>query len=161
MPLLSFEKDENGIPTQPRSYLSTEPGNMRATQNKHHPVGQIYDRLFTLENIGHITADKNKASKIELIISGGTFNFYPKDYIIWFVTCAYYACNTYYNWKTLRNMKSLEEEKNENKNTSIRIIGVTIETRPDYIIPKIKNIYKFGNVIKKEDIIQNILDGIK
>ncbi len=154
-----FEKDKNGIPTQPRSYLSTEPGNMRATQNKHHPVGQIYDRLFTLENIGHITADKNKASKIELIISGGTFNFYPKDYIIWFVTCAYYACNTYYNWKTLRNMKSLEEEKNENKNTSIRIIGVTIETRPDYIIPKIKNIYKFGNVIKKEYIIQSILDG--
>lgn len=154
-----FEKDKNGIPTQPRSYLSTEPGNMRATQNKHHPVGQIYDRLFTLENIGHVTADKNKASKIELIISGGTFNFYPKDYIYWFVTCAYYACNTYYNWKTLRNMKSLEEEKNENKTTSIRIIGLTIETRPDYIIPKIKNIYKYGIVIKKENIIQSILDG--
>lgn len=154
-----FEKDKNGIPTQPRSYLSTEPGNMRATQNKHHPVGQIYDRLFTLENIGHVTADKNKASKIELIISGGTFNFYPKDYIYWFVTCAYYACNTYYNWKTLRNMKSLEEEKNENKTTSIRIIGLTIETRPDYIIPKIKNIYKYGMVIKKENIIQSILDG--
>ena len=50
-------------------------------------------------------------------------------------------------------------QKNENKNTSIRIIGVTIETRPDYIIPKIKNIYKFGNVIKKKDIIQSILDG--
>ena len=154
-----FEKDKNGIPTQPRSYLSTEPGNMRATQNKHHPVGQIYDRLFTLENIGHVTADKNKASKIELIISGGTFNFYPKDYIYWFVTCAYYACNTYYNWKTLRNMKSLEEEKNENKTTSIRIIGLTIETRPDYIIPKIQNIYKYGMVIKKENIIQSILDG--
>lgn len=154
-----FEKDENGIPTQPRSYLSTEPGNMRATQNKHHPVGQIYDRLFTLENIGHITADKNKASKIELIISGGTFNFYPKDYIIWFVSCAYYACNTYYNWKTLRNMKSLDDEKRENETTSIRIIGLTIETRPDYIIPKIKNIYKHRLVIKKENIIQSILDG--
>ena len=156
-----FEKDENGIPTQPRSYLSTEPGNMRATQNKHHPVGQIYDRLFTLENIGHITPDKNKASKIELIISGGTFNFYPKDYIIWFVTCAYYACNTYYNWKTLRNMKSLEDEKSENECASIRIIGLTIETRPDYIIPKIKNCYKYGHKIYKESIIGNILNGVK
>ena len=44
-----FEKDENGIATQPRSYLSTEPGNMRATENKHHPVGQVYQRLFQLE----------------------------------------------------------------------------------------------------------------
>ena len=156
-----FEKDENGIPTQPRSYLSTEPGNMRATQNKHHPVGQIYDRLFTLENIGHITPDKKQASKIELIISGGTFNFYPKDYIIWFVTCAYYACNTYYKWKTLRNMKSLEEEKKENETTSIRIIGLTIETRPDYIIPKIKNSYKYGHKIYKESIIENILNGVE
>jgi len=158
-----FEKDENGIPTQPRSYLSTEPGNMRATQNNHHPVGQVYDRLFTLENIGHLSSDMNSASKIELIISGGTFNFYPKDYIFWFVTCAYYACNTYYNYKSeyLRNMKSLEEEKKINETTSIRIIGLTIETRPDYIIPKIKNIYKFGLKQKKEEIIKNILNGHK
>ena len=37
-----FEKDENGVPTQPRSYLSTEPGNMRATSNKHHPLDKPF-----------------------------------------------------------------------------------------------------------------------
>jgi histone acetyltransferase (RNA polymerase elongator complex component) len=64
-----FEKDENGVPTQPRSYLSTEPGNMRATQNKHHPIAQVYDRLRALDATGHINIfDKTDCSKIELII---------------------------------------------------------------------------------------------
>jgi elongator complex protein 3 len=130
-----FEKDDNGVPTQPRSYLSTEPGNRRATQNKHHPAGQVYDRLHALEIIGHINPDKKNASKIEMIISGGTFNFYPREYIIWFSTCAYYACNTYYNWATMRPMLSLEEEKCINEDELIRIIGLTIETRPDYVTP--------------------------
>ena len=34
-----FEKDSAGVPTQPRSYLSTEPGNKRALENLHHPLG--------------------------------------------------------------------------------------------------------------------------
>ena len=79
-----FEKDSDGIPTQPRSYLSTEPGNKRATESFHHPVGQTLSRLFQLESIGHISNNHKESNKIELIISGGTFNFYPRDYIIWF-----------------------------------------------------------------------------
>jgi elongator complex protein 3 len=134
-----FEKDENGIATQPRSYLSTEPGNMRATENKHHPVGQVYQRLFQLEKTGHLSDDSNSISKIELIISGGTFPFYPKEYLIWFTNCAYYACNTYYQWKKMRKLKSLKDEQKINETTSIRVIGLTIETRPDYVTPKTKD----------------------
>jgi len=132
-----FEKDENGIATQPRSYLSTEPGNMRATQNKHHPVGQSYDRIHQLELMGHISSDPSCISKIEGIISGGTFNFYPKDYLRWFVTSFYYACNTYYDWKNTDSIKmgTLEEEQAKNETASLRVIGLTIETRPDYISP--------------------------
>jgi len=129
-----FEKDENGVPTQPRSYLSTEPGNMRATQNKHHPVAQVYDRLKSLGATGHI--NEYDTSKIELIISGGTFNFYPDKYIEWFSQCAYYAFNTFNNINNnekLRDILSLEEEKNINVTASHRVIGLTIETRPDYI----------------------------
>ena len=63
-----YEKNENGVPTQPRSYLS-EPGNMRATQNKHHPVGQTFDRIHQLEATGHISANPDDISKIEGIIS--------------------------------------------------------------------------------------------
>ena len=61
---------KNNISTQPRSYLSDEPGNLRATRNKHHPVGQTYDRLRTLEKIGHISTEPDKSSKIDFIISG-------------------------------------------------------------------------------------------
>jgi ELP3 family radical SAM enzyme/protein acetyltransferase len=136
-----FERDENGIPTQPRSYLSTEPGNMRATQNYHHPVGQMFDRIFTLEEIGHISPffDENKGTKLEIIISGGTFNFYPHDYITWFVTCMYFAANVYEHFREFnqfpRDILSLEEEQRINETTSLRIIGLTIETRPDYLNP--------------------------
>ena len=137
-----LEVDSSGNPTQPRSYLSTEPGNRRATENKHHPLGQTLSRLHQLEAIGHISSNTENISKIELIISGGTFNFYPKEYIVWFTTCAYYACNTYYairdsgqEFSKVRKMESLEYEKNKNERSSLRIIGLTIETRPDYVTP--------------------------
>ena len=137
-----FEKDTQGNPTQPRSYLSTEPGCARASEQKFSPVGQVYARLFQLDSIGHISNHGDISNKIELIISGGTFNFYPKKYIEWFSTCAYYACNTYYdakkykdNFSKVRYMKSLSEEKKINETSSSRIIGLTIETRPDYIMP--------------------------
>lgn len=140
-----FEKDDQGVPTQPRSYLSTEPGNMRATQNKHHPVAQVYDRLRALDATGHINIfDNNHSSKIELIISGGTFNFYPKEYIKWFSKCAYYAFNTYFQTKMsylkhsdckYRDMLSLIEEQVINERSNFRVIGLTIETRPDYVLP--------------------------
>jgi elongator complex protein 3 len=136
-----FEKDKNGTPTQPRSYLSTEPGNMRATQNLHHPVGQMFDRIFTLEENGHIAPffDENKGAKLEIIISGGTFNFYPRSYIIWFVTCMYFSANVYEyyreNNKFPRDILSLEEEQKINETAPLRVIGLTIETRPDYLNP--------------------------
>jgi ELP3 family radical SAM enzyme/protein acetyltransferase len=128
-----FERDENGIPTQPRSYLSTEPGNMRATQNSFHPVGQMFDRIHCLDEIGHI--DEN--AKLEIIISGGRFNFYPKSYLEWFTCCMYYAANVYFEFRDTetfpREMGTLEEEQLYNESASLRIIGLTIETRPDYL----------------------------
>jgi ELP3 family radical SAM enzyme/protein acetyltransferase len=128
-----FERDDNGIPTQPRSYLSTEPGNMRATQNSFHPVGQMFDRIHCLDEIGHI----NENAKLEIIISGGTFNFYPKAYLEWFVCCMYYAANLYFDFRDSetfhREMGTLDEEQNYNETASLRVIGLTIETRPDYL----------------------------
>ncbi|NBV29610.1 hypothetical protein EBS02_11480 [bacterium] len=73
------------------------------------------------------------------MISGGTFNFYPRDYIMWFVTMSYYAMNIYYDYVMTGNMReplSLEEEQKLNESSSIRMIGFTIETRPDYLTTK-------------------------
>jgi ELP3 family radical SAM enzyme/protein acetyltransferase len=78
------------------------------------------------------------------MISGGTFNFFPEDYIEWFVTMSYYALNVYYDYTLtgfLRDPLSLEEEQKLNETSAIRMIGLTIETRPDYLTSK-DDLYK-------------------
>lgn len=63
----------------PKSYLAREPGAQRAAQNHFDPYLQVYSRLSTLYEAGH------PLDKIELIILGGTWSFYPETYQIWFV----------------------------------------------------------------------------
>lgn len=63
----------------PKSYLADEPGAQRAEKNAFDPYLQTYMRLQTYHNLGHST------EKIELIILGGTWSFYPETYQIWFI----------------------------------------------------------------------------
>lgn len=63
----------------PKSYLSDEPGAQRAEQNSFDPYLQTYSRLRAYRNIGHPT------DKIEIIILGGTWSFYPETYQLWFI----------------------------------------------------------------------------
>ncbi|HUN05394.1 MAG TPA: tRNA uridine(34) 5-carboxymethylaminomethyl modification radical SAM/GNAT enzyme Elp3 [Aggregatilineales bacterium] len=63
----------------PKSYLSDEPGAQRAEQNSFDPYLQTYSRLLTYHNTGHPT------DKIEIIVLGGTWSFYPETYQIWFI----------------------------------------------------------------------------
>ena len=63
----------------PKSYLADEPGAQRAEKNAFDPYLQTYMRLATYHNLGHPT------EKIEVIILGGTWSFYPETYQIWFV----------------------------------------------------------------------------
>jgi elongator complex protein 3 len=63
----------------PKSYLADEPGAQRAAQNGFDPYLQTYSRLLALHRTGHPT------DKIELIILGGTWSFYPESYQIWFI----------------------------------------------------------------------------
>lgn len=73
----------------PKSYLSDEPGAMRAEQNSFDPYLQTYTRLQTYYNTGHPT------DKIELIILGGTWSFYPESYQIWFIKRAFDALHDF------------------------------------------------------------------
>ena len=63
----------------PKSYLSDEPGAQRAEQNSFDPYLQTYSRLQAYYNNGH------PVDKVEVIILGGTWSFYPETYQIWFV----------------------------------------------------------------------------
>src|SRR3990172_1200512 len=63
----------------PKSYLPDEPGAMRALQHQFDPYDQTAARLDALHAIGHPT------DKIELLILGGTWSAYRRDYQEWFV----------------------------------------------------------------------------
>lgn len=73
----------------PKSYLSDEPGCQRAEQNGFDPYLQTYNRMAALGAIGHQT------DKVELIVLGGTWSFYPEAYQRWFIKRCFDAMNDY------------------------------------------------------------------
>lgn len=73
----------------PKSYLADEPGAQRAERNSFDPYLQTYNRLLAFQAIGHAV------DKIELIILGGTWSFYPEYYQIWFIKRCFDAMNDF------------------------------------------------------------------
>src|SRR5687768_6254232 len=73
----------------PKSYLSMEPGAQRAAQNRFDPYAQTASRLLAFRVNGHRT------DKVEMILLGGTWSFYPEDYQIWFVERCFAAMNEF------------------------------------------------------------------
>lgn len=123
----------------PKSYLSNEPAVMRAIDAKFNPYRQVQNRLRSLELNGHAT------DKIELIVMGGTFSYLPKVYQKKFITQCFKACNDYPKPKTQNlSPRTLEIEQKRNEKAKHRIIGLTLETRPDYINEK--EILNFRNL---------------
>lgn len=134
----------------PKSYLSSEPAAARALRLKFNPYEQMQKRIIMLEENGHPT------DKIEYIIKGGTWNAYPLNYQYWFILESFRACNTLSlksrrkvgtptqaSGHTLTPNSSIEKlhsalkiAQNKNEKSKHRIIGLTLETRPDAISPK-------------------------
>ncbi len=104
----------------PKSYLSSQPAAARALRNKFHPWKQVSSRIAALEDSGH------PVSKLEIIVMGGTWSFLPKRYQSWFIKGVYDAANQF-------KSKNLKEAIVANETAKHRIIGLTLETRPDYI----------------------------
>ncbi len=73
----------------PKSYLSREPGAQRAAQHAFDPYAQTLGRLLALHHTGH------PVDKVEMIILGGTWSFYPEPYQLWFVTRCFDAMNDF------------------------------------------------------------------
>ncbi|RJQ35681.1 tRNA uridine(34) 5-carboxymethylaminomethyl modification radical SAM/GNAT enzyme Elp3 [Candidatus Parcubacteria bacterium] len=113
-------------PDMPKSYLSNEPAAARAKMNLFDPVRQVTMRIQALLNNGH------QVDKLEVLILGGTWSFYPKDYQEEFVRDLFYTANTFDD-KEKRQKLSLPEEQKINEDTKYKIIGLTPETRPDFI----------------------------
>ena len=127
----------------PKSYIASEPAAARALRLDFSPYEQMRRRIETLEKNGHPT------DKIEYIVKGGTWNAYPLKYQYWFVLESFRAANSlkHESIKTLKHclnedspleelQDALEKEQRKNETTKHRIIGITLETRPDAISPK-------------------------
>ena len=130
--------EDNNWVQQPKSYLYTEPAVLRANHNDFDAIKQMNSRISSLIRMGH-TVDK-----IELLVLGGTWSEYPKEYQEEFITSLYYAANVYHE-EEKRPMRSLEEEIEMNELSKIHIIGLTLEMRSDSInINEIKRLRRFN-----------------
>ena len=116
-----FCPDENDMP---KSYLPDEPGAARAVQNEFDPFRQVSSRLQAYEAVGHPT------DKIELLILGGSWTAYDREYQEWFVRRCFDAMNG-------RESESLEEAHRVNETVDHRNVGLVVETRPDEITPEV------------------------
>ena len=115
------------VPNFSRSYLPLEDSVLRGDQADWDAVLQIRNRADTYRTNG-IT----KIDKAELICQGGTYTSYPYNYRIKFMRDIFYAFNTI-NDKELRPRLSLAEEIKINETADARVVGLSIETRPDCI----------------------------
>lgn len=104
----------------PKSYLPDEPGAMRGLEHAFDPYAQVASRLAALEAVGHPT------DKIELLILGGTWSAYRRDYQEWFVRRCFDALNG-------DRPGTLAEQQAINETAAHRNVGLVIETRPDEI----------------------------
>lgn len=141
----------------PKSYLSKEPAAARALANDFDPYDQVTSRLRALEMNGHETG------KIEMIVIGGTWSFYHPKYQEEFLAECFRACNNFglpEDMQTLKGVKSLAQLQDENETALTRIIGLSIETRPDYITTnEIERLRTLG-VTKVEVGVQHLDDTI-
>ncbi len=120
------------LPGAPKSYTVESPAVLRAIKCNFEPGKQVQVRLKTLADMGHAE------DKVELIIMGGTFLAYHRDYQYQFVKDCYDALNGVAS-------VDLREAKKFNEVAEHRCVGLCIETRPDWCgEEEIKNMLEFG-----------------
>ncbi len=138
----------------PKSYLSDEPGAQRAEQNSFDPYLQTYTRLQSYHNTGHPT------DKIEIIVLGGTWSFYPESYQIWFVKSIFDAMHDFGKGidgrqaveDALRDKSQLHPDRNT---TTATIDGLHIEKRYNAVV---QLVYK-DEMLRSTDLAQAISRG--
>ena len=116
-------------PDMPKSYLSNEPAAARAKMNLFDPIRQVTMRIQALLNNGH------QVDKLELLVLGGTWSVYPEKYQDEFIRDCFFAANTFGEAKKRKTLP-LEEEQKINEDAKYKIIGLTLETRPDFVTEK-------------------------
>ncbi len=126
----------------PKSYLPNEPGARRAEQCGFDPYRQVVTRLTAFKSMGHV------ADKVELLILGGTWGAYSKQYRQWFVGRCLQAMNdadqvdatdlgplTASSERETMDWPALLDAQAQNESATHRNVGLVVETRPDWVTP--------------------------
>ena len=111
------------IRTCPKAIYPESPGPQRALRHQFDPFEQTRSRLTALNNVGH------PIQKIELLILGGTWSAYSYGYQKWFIQRCLDALNG-------QELTSLAQAQTRNEQAPSRCVGLTIETRPDWVTPE-------------------------
>lgn len=106
-----------------QSYTGYEPTSMRAIRARYNPFLQVRSRVTQLESLGH------SVDKVEFIVMGGTFMALPDDYRDYFIRNLHDALSGHSSSRVSEAVKYSERSK-------VKCIGITIETRPDYCLPR-------------------------
>ncbi|NYZ74147.1 tRNA uridine(34) 5-carboxymethylaminomethyl modification radical SAM/GNAT enzyme Elp3 [Candidatus Micrarchaeota archaeon] len=115
-----------------KSYTGFEPAALRARQYSFDPARQASERARQLEEGGH------PADKCEVIVMGGTFLETHKAYRRSFIKGIYDGLNG-------KKARSLAEAMRLNERARThRVVGLTIETRPDTCVPYIDEMLSYG-----------------
>jgi elongator complex protein 3 len=144
----------------PKSYLPDEPGAMRALEHNFDPFTQVQSRIAALESLGHPT------DKIELLILGGTWSAYRRDYQEWFIKRCFDAMNApaHAPHDPAENAEGgsidLPSAQALNESALHRNVGLVIETRPDEITPKEITWLRYLGVTKVQMGAQSLDDRI-
>jgi elongator complex protein 3 len=147
----------------PKSYIHDEPGCQRAEREGFDPYLQTLNRIRAFENIGH------DAGKVELLILGGTWSAYSRDYRTWFVRRCLQAMNDagtvvpasgHEATVSPPDCGTLAVAQAQNVAARHRNVGLVIETRPDWVTPdEIVHLRQLG-VTKVQLGVQSLDDGI-
>lgn len=138
----------------PQSYTGFEPSTMRAKRFNYDPYRIARSRMGQLEKNSHAT------NKVDVVIQGGTFPAREDWYRDWFVTGIYEGCNEgpllaceesfddVSNWAKMtyeERTERLEDAKARNENAPCRVIGLTVETKPDWCLEEhIDDMLRYG-----------------
>lgn len=158
----------------PRSYRKGEDATDKGYKQNYDAVKQCMYTFAHFANTGH------SVDKLEFIVKGGTFSLYPREYRRRFIRDLFYAANM------LQHIDITEYSKNrtpelldkliasfprkchddqrlehiENEKAPNKIIGVTIETRPDQIGKKSNRELREDGVTRVELGIQSDDDEV-
>jgi elongator complex protein 3 len=131
----------------PQSYVPDGPSMRGAIAVGFDPYLQAQKMLRKYIDRGH------EASKVELMVEGGTFLAMDPGYQEWFIKGAFDGLNC-------APSSSLEQAHSANESAEYRSVGLTIETKPDWCRPEHVDMLLSYGVTKVEIGVQSLRDEI-